>query len=137
MKVKMSEEQFARQVIELATVYGWRVFRVENSTREITRRSGARVRVRNINATGVGYPDLTLVRAKDRRLLFVELKRDLGPRGGGIHSHVQPTDEQLAWMADLRAAATRRDQCGRADHAAFDVHLWRPSDFARVEEWLR
>ncbi len=137
---ELSETRWRATVVELATVYGWRCFFVENSTREITRRSGARVRVRNINAGGAGFPDLVLVRARDRRLIFAELKRDAGPRGGGKTAgahRVELSPDQEAWLADLRAASRRTDSCGAPEHAGFDVHVWRPSQYQEIERVLR
>ena len=85
------EEQLARQILDLATLTGWRVFRVENSTRLVRRRSGAMVRARNVNIGGVGFPDLVLVHEKQRRLLFRELKAD------GKY----PEPDQREWMRVL------------------------------------
>lgn len=137
------EEQLARQILDLAALTGWRVFRVENSTRVIRRPGGAHVRVRNVNAQGVGYPDLTLVHAKRRRLIFVELKRDLGPRGGAQHNDSATSPEQQVWLADLEAvaAAVAPDPVTLPPGApigpgAVTVHVWRPSDWPEIERTL-
>lgn len=134
---ELSETAFRNTIVELAEALGWRVFLVENSTREITRKSGARVRVRNINRGGAGFPDLVLVRRRDRRLIFAELKRDRGPRGGGAHNHVEPGPDQEAWLDDLRSASLRNDSCGRPSHLGFGVFVWRPSDYPAIELELR
>ena len=65
-----------------------------------------------VEGDGAGFPDLVLVRG--HRLLFVELKSDRG--------RVSPA--QQAWLDALRRASV-------------EVHVWRPSDWARVEEVLR
>ena len=95
---------------------GWRVHHVMNSTRLVRRRDGQTVRVSNILGHA-GVPDLVMTRAG--RLVFAELKRDRGSRGGGVHEHVEPTPEQQAWMADLVAASA-------------EVYLWRPVDMDRI-----
>lgn len=139
---ELTEAQWRAVVVELAETYGWRCYYVENSTREITRRTGPHkgtlVRVRNINRRGQGFPDLVMVRRRDARILFAELKRDRGPRGGGVHEHVEPTDEQKAWLADLGAIArTFHLLEPRLWYDRFDVRLWRPSDYDEVETTLR
>jgi len=122
----MTEAQWVSQVEDLALIGGWRCYRVTNSTREIMRRGGARVRVRNVNASGVGFPDMVLVHRRRGRLLFVELKR--GRRtAGGTYS---VTPEQEAWLADLRAVG----EVWRTP--AIGVHVWRPEDIAEVTSVL-
>ncbi len=103
------EEMLLRQILDLAAMTGWRAFHVSNSTREITRKSGARVRVRNVNPQGVGFPDLVLVHPKQKRTLYRELKDD------GKY----PTPEQRAWMDDLIAAGN-------------DVAIWKPKDWSAI-----
>jgi len=122
-----TEAQWAAQVEDLALISGWRTYRVTNSTREIVRRSGARVRVRNVNASGVGFPDMVMVHARRRLLLFIELKRD---KQRGHHHGV--TEEQNAWLEDLRAASTRTDACGVPAHAGVGVYVWTASDWDEV-----
>lgn len=147
---QLTESQWRDTIVSLAETYGWRVFFVENSTREITRkRTGARVRVRNINRSGAGFPDLVLVRGRDRRLIFAELKRDAGPRGGGTKagSHrVETSPEQEAWLADLRAVAGAVTYDESLDHlplqrriggTPISVEVWRPSEYDRIERMLR
>jgi hypothetical protein len=124
----MTEAQWRSVVLDLALLCGWRAYCVENTTREIVRRSGARIRVRNVNAMGVGFPDLVLVRRRDARLIFAELKRD---RTG--HEH-RLTPEQNAWLDDLRAVADHLDE---GTVAGVEVYVWRPSDLETVKEILR
>lgn len=118
------ETDFRSQVVDLAETFGWRVFYVEQSTRWSEK---AQRRIRNINIRGQGFPDLTLCRARDGRLLFSELKRDVGPKGGtgGHVGHVAPTSEQQAWMDALRAVP------------CVEVYLWRPADMDEIARVLR
>lgn len=144
---KLTESMFRAQVVELATLLGWRSYYVEQSTREIVRRrTGARVRVRNVNTVGVGFPDVVLVRARDRRLIFAELKRNKGPRGGtgGHVGHVEPSEEQRAWLEDLSIVASAIGQWTAQAPAEvmfgpmprMDVCVWRPSDMPEIEQVL-
>lgn len=140
-----TESQWRAQVNDLALMYGWRVYFVLNSTRVIDTRTRGRIRVSNVNPSGVGFPDMVLVRGRDRRLIFAELKRDRGPRGGGEHEHVEPTVEQRAWLADLEAVAALCDVAARAafeqrtasQPPPLEVHVWRPSEIDAVTEILR
>jgi hypothetical protein len=62
---------------------------------------------------GKGWPDLTLVRIRDRRLVFAELKRD----------GAKATADQAAVLAALGTAA--------------ECHVWRPADLEAIAEVLR
>jgi hypothetical protein len=57
----LSEKQWQQQVVELAELYGWRVYHTYDSRR-----------------SNPGFPDLVLVRESSRELLWVELKTDKG-----------------------------------------------------------
>lgn len=120
----LTEEHFVQQILDLAQLYGWLAFRVEQSTRVAVRRSGVSVRVRNINRAGVGYPDITLVRAP--RLIFAECKRNTGPHGGDSHSRL--TREQEVWAHELR-------QVGLAAPNV-EWHFWRPADLDDIARTL-
>lgn len=113
----LREDQWRGVVEELAQVYGWLVYYVENSTRVIERRhgpnAGQKVRVRNINVGGRGYPDLTLVRPP--RLIFAELK----PERGSLE------EEQKTWRDKLSAVP------------GAEWYLWRPRDYDAIERILR
>ena len=73
----MTEAELREKVVDLAHSLGWRVFSLPiNRT------------VRPVK-DAVGYPDLTL--ARDRRVLFIELKAEKGVL----------TPVQLDWMREL------------------------------------
>jgi hypothetical protein len=78
---KLSEREFQRQVIELATRCGWAVYHTHDSRRSQR-----------------GFPDLVLARPRqgDRpgALLFVELKTETG----------RLSLDQIFWLATLNAA---------------------------------
>lgn len=69
----VTEADFQRQVTDLATALGW----AWAHWRPLQNRRGM-WQVPVEGPLGAGWPDLTLVRVRDRRLLFVELKRELG-----------------------------------------------------------
>ena len=65
----MTEAEFQKEVVGLATMLGWKVYHSYDSRR----------------STGKGFPDLVMV--KPPRLLFIELKTETGK--------IKP--EQFAW----------------------------------------
>lgn len=69
-----SEASFQRQVVALATLYGWRWYHVPDSRRCVA-----------------GFPDLVLVRRP--HVIFAELKRENG----------RVTEDQQDWLDELRA----------------------------------
>lgn len=61
--MKLTEAQFQQQVVDLATLKGWRVFHTPDSRR-----------------TNAGWPDLAMIRRGD--LILAELKSESGPIRG-------------------------------------------------------
>ena len=86
----MKEDELLTNVLQLAKVKGWHAYHVRNSKAGVIQGD-------------TGFPDLVLVR---KRLLFVELKTELGP----IRL------DQKDWAEWLRIVG----------HA---VRYWRPSDW--------
>lgn len=82
-----TEAEFQRAVIELATHAGWLVYHPYDSRRSTP-----------------GFPDLTLVKPSDGRVIFAELKTARGK--------LRP--EQVVWLEALSACA------------GVEVALWRP-----------
>ncbi|MFA5317167.1 MAG: VRR-NUC domain-containing protein [Dehalococcoidales bacterium] len=72
----MTEAQFQAQIIQLAKLYGWKIYHTHDS-----RKSEA------------GFPDLCLV--KDNRLIFWEVKSDKG----------KLSSEQWDWLTCLKKVA--------------------------------
>lgn len=112
-----SERAFQQQVLDLASIYGWRSYHTFDS-----RRSTA------------GFPDLVLVRPPE--MLLVELKRDNG----------RLSVPQQDWLRDLQlvaAAFAARGPAGLPGSAvaaiapALEVFVWRPADFDEINERLR
>lgn len=107
--LRQTEKQFAQQVVDLAKMLGWRVYRTWLPIH-----------------SPAGFPDLVLVRPP--RLIFAELKSSEG----------KTTPKQDEWLADLRAVAAAAevplDMGGR--RTAVTVHLWRPTDFDDIARIL-
>lgn len=114
----LTEEQWQRQVVDLASLYGWDyVYHTHRSEH-----------------SAPGWPDLALIRRKDRRIVFAELK---SPQGSA-------TPDQLAVLEVLLAVS----EGGWTDHgrrdigalvpgmARIDVELWQPGDLDRVVQVL-
>lgn len=104
--VTMSEADLLDNTVELAHLFGWKCAHF----RPAMTKHGWRTPVA---ADGKGWPDLVLCRD---RVLFVELKSDIGKR----------TPEQEQWGDTLY-------------HAGADYFVWRPADWTsgRIEEALR
>lgn len=104
----MTEREFQRQVTELAALLGWHVahFRPAQTAR------GWRTPVQG--SLGAGWPDLVLVRVRDRRLVFAELKSETG-----------------------RVSSRQAEVHGLLEAAGHPVNLWRPADIEAIAEALR
>ena len=102
------EAALQSQVVGLATVFGWEWchWRALRNGRGIWQ-------VPVEGPLGKGWPDLTLVRERDHRLVFAELKRE----------NEDPTPEQVRVLEVLESVA-------RVAAPWIEVYLWRPSDLA-------
>jgi hypothetical protein len=92
---KQTEKQFMSQVVRYAELMGWRVHHTFDSRK-----------------SSPGVPDLLCIRRP--RVVWAELKSDRG----------RLTDDQRAWLLDLRA-------CGQ------EAYLWSPRNWSAVEKLLR
>lgn len=108
------ELDFRRQVIDLADLYGWEHVGFRPAKTE----DGWRTPGTGTMASG--WPDLTLVRPRDGRLIFAELKSDTG--------RLSPDQERV--LATLRGVAS-------AAPVFVEVHVWRPRDFELVKATLQ
>ena len=118
---RMSERQFTDAVIGAAKRLGWLVHHDAQSAQvqQVRTARGLKWVRRKANAEP-GFPDLVLLHPERRRLIFAELKRDLGPRGGG--ADVMPSPEQAMWLAGLGGVAS----------GPVTVALWRPVDLDAI-----
>ena len=92
------EADFQARVMELAGYLGWRCYSIPDSRR----------------ATIAGWPDLTLWNVKQKRIIWIELKREKG--------RVSPA--QVALMNELRSIG-------------LEVYLFRPSNWSELESVLK
>lgn len=95
----MSEKDWQQLVVDVAVTYGWSAYHTFDSRK-----------------SQPGFPDLVLVHGD--RLLFVELKREVGSE----------TLAQQAWAKALDRVA--------AANVTVERHLWRPSDWPTVQRVL-
>lgn len=129
---KISELDFRRQIVGsrgLAEIFGWD---------HIGFRPAMTARGWRTPGTGTmakGWPDLVLVRARDRRLIFAELKAEAG----------RLSDEQYR-VLDLLRTLVFEGKIYHGDDAFTDlagmvprieVYVWRPSDLETIAEILR
>jgi hypothetical protein len=128
---ELLESQFQAQVVDLAAICGFYWLHV---------RPGRTMHGWSVPISGplgAGWPDLVLVRPRDRRLLFVELKRN----------GEQPSPEQVEVLDALRCLDFGPEQFNRpgVDFSAnwraprIGVHVWRPADMdsGLIPECLR
>lgn len=128
----LSEIEFQRMLVGpngLATMLGW----VHVHFRPAMTKRGWRTA--GTGELAAGWPDLVLLRKRDRRLVFAELKRELE----------HPTAEQAAVLAALGELVFNRYRLGEAVGFTVlaipqvEVHVWRPSDLSSgaIAEVLR
>lgn len=101
MMLRIREETFQAQVIELAAALGWRIAHFRGV--RVQRHDGSSYYQTPVQAHGAGFPDLVLVR---ERVLFRELKSDTG----------RLRRDQETWIERLQAAGA-------------DAGVWRPRDW--------
>ena len=105
----MREDELKAAVIDLAERNGWYVYSIRRSDQ---------AKVQGRRGTGKGYPDLTLLHPKRKKILFVELKSADG----------KITPGQGRWLEALT----------EVDHVPF-VEVWRPDKWlsGHIERVLR
>lgn len=101
----ISEESFLKQIIDLAHLYGWKVAHF----RSAMKKNGSYMTP--VQADGMGFPDLVLVRD---RVIFAELKSEKG----------KLSNTQEEWFITL----------GTANQEAY---CWRPGDWDKIVEILK
>jgi hypothetical protein len=115
---RLKEIDFQRQLVStkppgLAVIYGWEHIHFKAA---MTKHGW---RVPGIGSMSKGWPDLTLVRERDGRLVFAELKGD----GGRL------TDDEKRVLAVLDAVA--------AANPLVEVYRWWPKDLDEIARVLR
>jgi hypothetical protein len=111
---KVAGDDLQQQIADLAVLLGWDWLHVGALRTKFGWKTPTR-------GTLSAWPDLTLVRARDRRLVFAECKREL--------EAVRP--DQAAVLDILRSLAVTFDRGAVPSLDAFtqvEVAVWRPSD---------
>ena len=116
----ITEDQFQKQIIQLAKMCGWRVAHFRSVP--IRSKNGSVYYATPVQADGEGFPDLVLVHAKRRMLAFIEVKRSLKEN---------LSSEQRAWLEDL-FAASEYDRIYR-----WVTDIWRPEEWPEIEKFLK
>lgn len=121
-----SERQFQQQVTELAELRGWEWvhFRPAQTAK------GWRTPVSG--PLGKGWVDLVLVRERDRRLIFAEVKTDRG-RLSADQQRVVDLMTKLRETVAYTEAGGIQVRMGQR----IEVYVWHPSDFDEIEQALR
>lgn len=133
MPPKGPEYQLQSQVAQLAAMLGW-----EHVAFRVAFTKGRGWRTPGTGTMAKGWPDMTLVRARDRRLIFAELKSDV----------TKPSPDQDRVLDVLRALELPPEQRDALDDTMADmrlpdrlpsieVYVWRPRDFDQIERILR
>jgi hypothetical protein len=92
-----TEKEFQKRVTDVARINGWTCYSIPDSR----------------FATLSGYPDLTMWRSSDQRLIFAELKREKG--------RLRPAQDVI--LEELRNLAPR---------IKAEVYVWRPSHWTEI-----
>jgi hypothetical protein len=129
---QLTELDFQRQLVGtkppgLAVVFGWEHVHFRPAQTKAGWRTPA------TGSMALGWPDLVLLRVRDRRLIFAELKRETAS---------DPAGDQARVLELLRAIAGETN--GQAyPHGGYpgpprmEVHVWRPSDLEEIAKVLR
>jgi len=120
---ELSEDEFRKQVNEVATLYGWEFMFVKP-----LRAAGGIWKTPTFGTIGKGWPDTMFVKVgkNGSRILFVEFKRELGkvePDQERVLGYLRGLEQPHGWIADMFAVIV-------------EVHIWRPSDFDTIVEVL-
>ena len=116
-----TEREFQAQVMDLARRGGWTC-----GAKDVDELGGLTYHSVSVMAQSErGWPDLVLIRRRDRRLIFAELKRENG----------ELSPRQAAILGLLRCLRTPGDAINGLTR--IQVAIWRPSDFEAIREVLR
>ena len=121
---RVSELDFQRQLVGphgIATMLGWLHvhFRPAMTTRGW--------RTPGTGELAKGWPDLVLVRARDHRLIFAELKAD----------DATTSPQQRAVLDTLSSVTCAPTSTRAGPEPTVEVHVWRPRDLDSIAEILR
>jgi hypothetical protein len=113
MPVKLqTEAEFQQLIIDAAHYLGWRVAHFRGV--RVQRKDGTVFYQTPVQADGEGFPDLVLVNPTQQRVIYAEVKSEMGRLSAA----------QIAWKVILEAAGQ-------------DYRLWQPKDWDEIEKTLR
>jgi hypothetical protein len=117
-----TEKEFQAEVMTLARKGGWTC-----GAKDVDELGGLTYHSVSVMAQSErGWPDLTLIRRRDRRLIFAELKREAG----------ELSERQVAVMGLLACLEGSRVDL-LSGGPAVQVRVWRPSDMSAIRDVLR
>lgn len=125
---KGPEYELQSQIAQLAHILGWETIAFRPA---MTKRG---MRTPGTGSMAKGWPDMTLVRTRDRRIIFAELKSNVGK--------LSPDQERVIDVLTMLTA----DGMIRSgvypggppyEPTRVEVHVWRPRDFDQIEQALR
>lgn len=131
----VNEGEFQRVVIDLARGLGWGI---TVSAQKAIAAEAAGYNVPEPELDGLifhpryslgsesGWPDLTLIRRRDRRLIFAELKAEKG----------KPSHRQEQVLDLLRCLEGLVVHGADLELGSIQVRVWRPSDLDKIREEL-
>lgn len=118
-----------KQVTELAEILGWEWMAVRPMF-DVKRKV---YRTGTIGTMAKGWPDLVLVRSRDRRIIFAELK-------GTKRDKPTPDQERVLDVLRPLDGTFYAGFGGTQDefkHTEIHVFVWRPEDWPEIEIMLR
>ena len=119
VKPQISEKAFTKQIIDLARLFGWKAAHFRPA---LTQRGRW---VTAVQGDGAGFPDLVLVHRGKGRVIFVELKTQIG----------KLSEKQEQWLDALCEVEKR--YCALTGHDwVVRCAVWRPSQFDEITKIL-
>jgi hypothetical protein len=125
------ELQLHKQVTELAEILGWEWMAVRPMF-DVKRKV---YRTGTIGTMAKGWPDLVLVRSRDRRIIFAELKGDKRSKTTPDQERVLDVMRELT-LDGMIANSVTLDPA-EYQLVKIDVFVWRPEDWPEIEIMLR
>jgi hypothetical protein len=124
--LQLTETQFQRQVTEMAQLLGWHWVHVSHSP-QVKNGVVRKYTTPTHGTLGKGWPDLMLIRERDKRLIFAELKSEVGA--------IRPDQRRV--LDVLSSLVTEVVDPIGPGGARVEVYVWRPSDIDEIERLLR
>lgn len=127
---KGPEYELQSQIAQLAHMLGWETLSIRHAFSParkvyVTALSGSMAK---------GWPDMILIRARDRRLIFAELKSNVGK--------LRPDQERVLDVLNDLTLDGMIEKGVMFDPKTYlpvkiEVRVWRPRDFEQIQEVLR